>query len=68
MMGVPAKLAAVMVLVIVKISFTDCGKPSACTRTDVPAGPVEGVRVTVGAVIVKVTACTTVCASVICTL
>jgi hypothetical protein len=32
------------------------GKPFAATVTEVPAGPVEGVRVTVGAVIVKLTA------------
>ena len=35
---------------------TPGGKPFAATVTEVPAGPVEGVRVTVGATIVKLTA------------
>jgi len=35
---------------------TDCGKPLAVTLVEVPAGPVEGVRATVGSVMVKETA------------
>jgi len=59
---VPAKDAAV-------ITFPACvEKPLAETKTEVPAGPVEGVTVTVGAVIVKETAGGDVEASVISTL
>lgn len=46
---VPAKDAAV-------IWFVPVAKPDAVIRTDVPAGPVEGARVTVGAWIVNETA------------
>jgi len=56
---VPAKDAAVIETDVVEtvLSPTDraVGKPDAETLTDVPAGPVAGERVTIGAVMVKVT-------------
>ena len=45
-MGFPAKDAAV-------IWFDPVMKPDTVTRTDVPAGPDAGARVTIGAVIVN---------------
>jgi len=49
-MLVPAKVAAV-------IWFEPVVKRDPAIRTEVPAGPVFGVRVTVGAVIVNEAAC-----------
>jgi len=59
-MLVPAKEAAV-------IWFVPVVKPDAEIRTEVPAGPVEGVRVTVGATIVNEAACAAETESEICT-
>jgi hypothetical protein len=68
--GVPAKDASVIVFVSVGLPGPDAdfAKPEADTRTEVPAGPVEGVRVTVGTVIMKETASGEATLSDICTL
>lgn len=66
--AVPLKVAAEIEFVTVYTPVTLTGKPLAETITEVPAGPVEGVRVTVGAVMVKVTATGAATASDICTL
>jgi len=65
---VPAKVASVIAFVkLLSTVVLDVGNPEAVILTDVPAGPVFGVTVIVGEVMVKVTACETPVPSVICT-
>lgn len=52
----PANVAAATELVIAGAPVVALAKPEPVTRTEVPAGPEVGERVTVGAVIVKVIA------------
>jgi hypothetical protein len=54
--GVPPKLAMVAAFAILVTPGKDVGKPVAVATTDVPAGPVDGDRLTAGAVMVNVAA------------
>jgi len=66
-MSVPANEASVILFVKpFSIVALLVGKPVAVILTEVPAGPVLGVTVRVGAAMTKVTACETPMASVIC--